>query len=70
MRNDGSPNHQRGSRQIGVTQHRHGDQVLLFIILTLIFTSRLSQGYAEDRVLFAFDDHSIPWRHNLKVTLV
>ena len=25
---------------------------------------------AEERVLFAFDDHSIPWQHNLKVTLV
>jgi len=25
---------------------------------------------AEERVVFAFDDHSIPWQHNLKVTLV
>ncbi len=25
---------------------------------------------AGERVLFAFDDHSIPWTHNLKVTLV
>ena len=25
---------------------------------------------AEDRVYFAFDDQSIPWQHNLKVTLV
>jgi hypothetical protein len=25
---------------------------------------------AEERVLFAFDDHAIPWQHNLKVTLV
>lgn len=24
---------------------------------------------AEERVLFAFDDHSIPWHHNLKLTL-
>lgn len=40
------------------------------IILTLICTTSLSPTYAEDRVLFAFDDHSIPWRHNLKVTLV
>lgn len=25
---------------------------------------------ADERVLFAFDDHGIPWQHNLKVTLV
>jgi len=25
---------------------------------------------AGERVFFAFDDHSIPWQHNLKVTLV
>jgi len=25
---------------------------------------------AGERVLFAFDDHSIPWQQNLKVTLV
>ena len=25
---------------------------------------------AAERVLFAFDDHAIPWQHNLKVTLV
>ncbi|MBI5693838.1 MAG: hypothetical protein HZC55_27500 [Verrucomicrobia bacterium] len=25
---------------------------------------------AAERVLFAFDDHSIPWQHNLKLTLV
>lgn len=25
---------------------------------------------AAERVLFAFDDHSIPWQHNLKTTLV
>ena len=43
---------------------------IILIILTLVFTSRLSKSYAEERVLFAFDDHSIPWRHNLKVTLV
>ena len=26
--------------------------------------------HAVERTLFAFDDHSIPWQHNLKVTLV
>ena len=30
----------------------------------------LPLSHAEERVLFAFDDHSIPWQHNLKVTLV
>ena len=25
---------------------------------------------ADEQVFFAFDDHSIPWQHNLKVTLV
>ena len=30
----------------------------------------LSPLRAEERALFAFDDHSIPWQHNLKVTLV
>lgn len=24
----------------------------------------------QERILFAFDDHSIPWQHNLKITLV
>lgn len=33
----------------------------------VIFTATLR---AEERVLFAFDDHAIPWQHNLKVTLV
>ncbi len=37
-------------------------------ILTLSFSTILSQ--AEERTFFAFDDHSIPWRHNLKITLV
>lgn len=30
----------------------------------------LSLSHAAERVLFAFDDHSIPWQHNLKLTLV
>jgi hypothetical protein len=30
----------------------------------------LSLSNTEERVLFAFDDQSIPWQHNLKVTLV
>ncbi len=43
------------------------------ILLTILFLTSLMQFShcpAEERVLFAFDDHSIPWRHNLKVTLV
>src|SRR4051812_2191826 len=30
----------------------------------------LGVSRAEERVLFAFDDYSIPWQHNLKLTLV
>lgn len=30
----------------------------------------LTSASAAERVLFAFDDHSIPWQHNLKLTLV
>ena len=29
-----------------------------------------SHLHATERVFFAFDDHSIPWQHNLQVTLV
>ena len=43
-------------------------------IKTSLFALALGVGaslaHAEERVLFAFDDHSIPWQHNLKVTLV
>ncbi len=38
--------------------------------LLLVFLACFSQAHAAERVLFAFDDHSIPWQHNLKVTLV
>ncbi len=37
-------------------------------ILALSFSAIISQ--AEEQVLFSFDDHSIPWQHNLKLTLV
>ena len=37
-------------------------------ILALTFSAIISQ--AEERTFFAFDDHSIPWQHNLKITLV
>lgn len=43
---------------------------MILAILTLAFSASLSSTHAEDRVLIAFDDHSVPWRHNLKVTLV
>ncbi len=42
----------------------------ILAILTLACITSLSPTHAKERVLFAFDDHSIPWRHNLKVTLV
>jgi hypothetical protein len=39
----------------------------LFVInFVLLGAASLCAG---ERVLFAFDDHSIPWRHNLKLTL-
>ena len=43
---------------------------MILAILTLACATSLSPTHAEERALFAFDDHSIPWRHNLKVTLV
>src|SRR6187399_421084 len=39
-------------------------------LLTLACSMSLSLSHAGERVLFAFDDHSIPWQHNLKVTMV
>ncbi len=36
----------------------------------LIVLSLSIAAHAEERVFFAFDDYSIPWQHNLKVTLV
>ena len=37
----------------------------------LLFGFSLSiAAHAGERVFFALDDHSIPWQHNLKVTLV
>ncbi len=38
--------------------------------LSLLALLAISCLHAEERVLFAFDDHSIPWQHNLKLTLV
>ena len=43
---------------------------IIVAILTLVCSASLTPTSAEERVLFAFDDHSIPWRHNLKVSLV
>ena len=39
-------------------------------ILAFACSLSLSLSHAAERVLFAFDDHSIPWQHNLKLTLV
>jgi hypothetical protein len=40
-------------------------------LATILLLINLSiAAHAEDRVFFAFDDHSIPWQHNLKVTMV
>ena len=40
------------------------------LCLGLIYLGCFIPGRTEERVFFAFDDHSIPWQHNLKVTLV
>ncbi len=41
-------------------------KTFLFLFLCLLSIS----VSADEKVFFAFDDHSIPWRHNLKLTLV
>ena len=41
-------------------------KLLLLIACSLSFNSLR----AEENTFFAFDDHSIPWQHNLKITLV
>jgi hypothetical protein len=47
---------------------------LLCLVVAVVLGSRpaLAEGppASPETVLFAFDDHSIPWRHNLKLTLV
>lgn len=40
------------------------------ILAAIISILAVAPARAGERVLFAFDDHSIPWRHNLHVTLV
>ena len=44
--------------------------LLIFIVVALACGLPDPGLLAEERVLFAFDDHSIPWQHNLKVTLL
>jgi hypothetical protein len=40
-------------------------------IALIVLACRLPQpSLAAERVFFAFDDHGIPWQHNLKLTLV
>lgn len=43
---------------------------LRVFITALACSIGIALSHAEERVLFAFDDYSIPWQHNLKVTLV
>ncbi|MDB6120009.1 MAG: hypothetical protein JWO08_3790, partial [Verrucomicrobiaceae bacterium] len=40
----------------------------LFLAVLLVFST--PQTRADERVLFAFDQQSIPWQHNLKLTMV
>ena len=39
-------------------------------LIALACSISIPLSHAEERVLFAFDDHSIPWQHNLKVTMI
>src|SRR6186713_1302674 len=41
-----------------------------YLVLALLGSVGAILGQAGERVLFAFDDYSIPWQQNLKVTLV
>src|SRR6188768_2503898 len=43
---------------------------LLVSLIALACSLGLSRSHAGEQVFFAFDDHSIPWQHNLKVTMV
>jgi hypothetical protein len=40
------------------------------LTVLLLALACVAPARAAERVLFAFDDHGIPWQHNLKVTLV
>ncbi len=40
------------------------------LLLTTLFLLTLSVHATEEQTFFSFDDHSIPWTHNLKTTLV
>ncbi len=42
----------------------------LLLLLSSLFAATLATSRAGEQVLFPFDDESIPWRHNLHVTLV
>lgn len=46
------------------------DPCLFVPLIGLLCGIGLSPSPAGESVFFAFDDHSIPWQHNLKVTLV
>ena len=40
-------------------------------LTNILFGITLSvAAHTGEQVFFAFDDHSIPWQHNLKVTLI
>jgi hypothetical protein len=41
-----------------------------FLILTAVLGLITTSLHAKEDVFFAFDDHSIPWRANLKLTMV
>lgn len=48
-----------------------GKQILVICIcLLLFFRSNAQDNKSGEQVFFAFDDHSLPFQHNLKLTLV
>src|SRR5688572_6845963 len=44
--------------------------ILLFFLLTGRTQIKTGSKASQERVFFAFDDHGIPWQHNLKLTLL
>lgn len=46
------------------------DSLRIVGIFALLSAHSLTAAQPAEQTLFAFDDHSIPWQHNLKLTLV
>ena len=53
---------------VGCAFHDSKKKHLRFLLLLLSLAP--PRAWAGEEVFFAFDDHAIPWQHNLKLTLV